>query len=194
MQTQQDYEADVLLAVFPSRAAADAAERALAYAHIRCAEAPLGPGRYQLADRRLGHRARAVVGAAIVGAVLGAVLGAIVGVLLFRANPVVIVWLAIAGLIGGAIIGPLYGIERAAHYDDNVARSTQIAPHSSAVLVRAESPRVGAHGSARDIVARAGAIALLDVSTYEARLRGSGSGSVVPSTSAGDGERHLPAA
>jgi hypothetical protein len=194
MQTQQDYETDVLLAVFPSPAAAEAAERALADAHIACREVPLGAGRYQLVDRRLAHRARAVVGAAIVGSVAGAVLGAACGLLLFRANPVVIVWLAIAGLIGGAIIGPLYGIERASNYDANVARSTQIAPDSSAVLVRAESPRVGARGNARDIVLHNGAVALLDVSTYEARLRGSGATSVVASTSAGDGERHQSAA
>jgi hypothetical protein len=194
MQTQQDYEVDVLLAVFPSPAVAEAAERALADADIASTEVPLAPGRYQLADFRLRRRARAVVGAAMVGGVVGAAVGAVVALLLFGTYPIVTVWLAIAGLLGGAIIGPLFGIERASRYDADVARSTDIAPDSSAVLVRAEASRVGAHGSVREIVEGAGAVALLDVPAYDARVRGAGATSVVLATSAGEPERHLPAA
>jgi hypothetical protein len=98
----------------------------------------------------------------------------------------VVVWLAVAGAAGGAIVGPLFGIARAARYDDDVARTLDVAPDTSAVIVRTHTPAAGTHGSARDILERAGAVAFLDIPTYEATLRGSTKPNVVESTSAGD--------
>lgn len=105
---------------------------------------------------------------------------------LFGASGMIIVGLAVAGAFGDAILGPLFGIERVARYDDNVATSIQIGPESSSVVVRAHIPPTGTRESARDIVERAGSVALLDVPTYEARVRGTTEPTVVESTSAGD--------
>ena len=186
METQLDYEADVLLAVFPSASVAAEAERTLEAAGIESSQSPLTPGRYQLADMRSGSRFRAGIGAAIVGAIVGGGIGAGFALWLFGASGMVIAGLAVAGAFGGAIVGSMFGIERVSRYDDNVATSMQISPESSAVVVRARIPPTGAHESAREIVERAGAVALLDVPTYEATVRGTTEPTVVESTSAGD--------
>jgi hypothetical protein len=185
MQTQLDYEADVLLAVFPSATAAADAERALGAASIPSTAAPLAPGRYQVADRRFHHRFRESIGAAIIGAVVGALIGVGLAAWLFGGDVAVIVGLAVAGAFCGSVVGPLYGIARTSRYDDDVAPSTLVEPGSTAVVLRAEPP-VGSIATARDLLVDAGAIALLDVAAYEARVRGSLEPTVVESTSAGD--------
>jgi hypothetical protein len=101
METQVEYEAEVLLAVFPSARAARDAQRGLDAAGIPSSESLLSPGRYQVADPRLGDRFRASIGAAIVGAIIGALIGA--GVALWF-NQFGGVFAVIVGLaVGGAI-------------------------------------------------------------------------------------------
>lgn len=99
----------------------------------------------------------------------------------------IILGLAVAGAFGGAIVGPLFGIERVSRYDDNVAGSMQLGPESAAVVVRARIPPTGASEGARDLLERAGAVALLDMPTYQAGVRRTTDATVVESTSAGDG-------
>jgi hypothetical protein len=186
METQVDYETEVLLAVFHSGSAAAEAERALHAAGIESRQSLLAPGRYQVADERLGKRFRAGIGSATVGAIVGAAIGAALAMWLFSGSLMVIVGLAIAGGFGGALVGPLYGIGKAARYDDDVARTTEIDPSTEAVLVETRSPATGTRGNAREILQRAGAIALLDIPAYEARVRGTSAPTVVEATSAGD--------
>lgn len=185
MQTQLDYEAEVLLAVFPSPAAAADAERALGAASIPNTESPLAPGRYQLADRRFRQRFRESIGSSIIGAIVGLLIGFGVAAWLFGGGVAVIVGLAVAGAFCGSVVGPLYGIARTSRYDDDVAPTTLVEPGSTAILIRAEPP-VGSIANARNMLVRAGAVALLDVAAYEARMRGTTEPTVVDSTSAGD--------
>jgi hypothetical protein len=200
METQEDYEAEVFLAVFLTATAARDAQRALEAIGVPSRQSPLSPGNYQVADARLGSRVRASIGAGIIGAVIGALIGVGLAVWLFGAGLAVIVGLAVAGAIGGAIIGPLFGIERTSRYDNDVASTIDVTPGSAAILVRAEAS-TGTGGHARRALADAGAIALLDVSAYEARTRGTAEPTIVASTSAGDaaapgnvprlGQRHV---
>jgi hypothetical protein len=186
MQTQEDYEADVVLGAFLSAESARSAVRALHAAGINAGEAPLAPGHYQLADVRVVSRMRTVLRAAIVGAIVGAVIGVVVAVLWFGSNLYVILGFAVAGLFGGGIVAPLFGIEQASRYDEDVARTIDIVPDSAAFVIRAETAPAGARASARQILERAGTVGILDVATYESTLRGSTEPTVVESTSAGD--------
>lgn len=194
METQVDYEAAVDVGLFRSAEAASAAERRLVAAGIGASVSPLAPGRYQVADPRLGSRFRAGIGAAVVGAVVGAIVGALIGIVFFHADVAITFWLAFAGAGGCAILGPLYGIGRVSRYDDDAAASVTVGPGEAAFAVRAERSRTGAGGNARLVLREAGAAALLDVTAYEAQMRAPAGDAIVDATSAGDPTRSRPAA
>jgi hypothetical protein len=166
METQTEYEADILLAVFSSDRAAAEAVSALHGAGIQSSQSSLAPGRYQLADVRLRRRFGAGVVAAIVGAIIGAIIGILLEVWLVGRGYDILFWFGVAGAAGGAVIGPLFGIARESKYDDDVARFTQIDPGHTATLVRAQA-EVGTLNHARHILARCGAEEFLDVPAYD---------------------------
>ena len=119
METQADYEAVVLLAVFRSAEASQAADVALQSAGVEHTQHPLQPGRYQVADPSLRTYTRLIVGAAIAGALFGAIIGVVVALRQVGADGLAVFWFAVAGAVGGAVIGGLIGLAMRAQYDDN---------------------------------------------------------------------------
>ena len=186
METQVDYEADVHLAVFRSRDSAEIAARALRTAGIEHTQSALLPGRYQMADLRLRRYTRSIVGAAVAGAVVGALIGVAFALWLFGPAWHIATWLGVAGTGGGAVIGGLVGLQVSARYDADVARTIEVAAESSAVLITTRTTQASpGHGQVREILQRAGAVAFLDVPSYEAHERAAVGRTVVESTSAG---------
>ena len=187
METQADYEADVNLAVFRSQDAADIAARALRTAGIEHTQTALLPGRYQVADPRLRKYTRSIVGAAVAGAVVGAIIGVAFGLWLFGSAWHIATWLGVAGAGGGAVIGGLVGLQVSARYDADVAGTIEVAAEPVAVLITTRTSHASpGHAHEREILRRTGAIALLDVPSYEAQARAAGAPAVVESTSVGD--------
>jgi hypothetical protein len=180
VQAQVDYEAAVHLAVFRSESSAEGANRALEQTGIEHTLGPLLPGRYQVADPRLRRYTRAIVGAAIAGAVVGVVVGIGLALWFFGAAWQIATWFAVAGAIGGAVIGGLVGLQVRARYDADVAEVIDVPTQPPAFVITAYTQR----SDVRAILERAGAVAFLDVASYEARERPA-RGTVVESTSSG---------
>jgi hypothetical protein len=172
LETQTDYEAVILLAAFRSVESAQAADKALQEAGIEHTQSALQPGRYQVADPRLRTYTRVIVGAAIAGALVGAIVGVVVAVRLVGAAWPTAFFFAVAGAGGGAIIGSLIGLAMRAQYDDDVARTIEVAADPPAALITTYIRRTGPNQArVHAILEQAGAIAYLDGPSYAAGLR-----------------------
>jgi hypothetical protein len=172
LETQTDYEAVVLLAVFRTAESAQAADKALQAAGIEHTQSPLQPGRYQVADPRLRNYTRVIIGAAIAGAIVGAIIGVVVALLLAYAQWPAPFFFAVAGAGGGAVIGGLIGLMMRAQYDDDVARTIVVEAEPPAVLISTYTSRTSPnHAKVRTILEQAGATAFLDGASYAAGVR-----------------------
>jgi hypothetical protein len=172
MQPQVDYEAEVHVALFRSEETLTSTERRLYQFGIDHLRVALPPGEYLLADPRLRKHARAAILGSVIGAVLGAAVGAGLAGWLFGAAVHIITWLAVAGAGGGAVIGGLVGVQFSAEYDDDVARTVTIAPGETAIALVTHTPQAArGHGQVRTILRRGGAVAFLDVPSFEAERR-----------------------
>jgi uncharacterized membrane protein len=186
MDVQVDYEAEVHLAVFRSARSAEAADRALISAQIEHTLSPLAAGRYQLADRSLAVYARAVVGAAIVGAIVGALIGIGVAIWYFGAATQIAVWFGVAGVVGGAIVGSLIGLGVAARYDNDQGLDIVIPEDPQAFVITTHTTQASPHHRRlRQILKDAGAVAFLDVGSYEHQRQAAETNVIVESTSVG---------
>jgi hypothetical protein len=169
VETQIDYEAEVHLAVFKSAASAKAAGRALRQAGIEFTRGPLDPGRYQLADPRLRTYTVATLWAAAIGAIVGALIGIGVAVVTVAGALIVALWFALAGAGCGAIIGGLIGLQAKAQYDEDVAKTIDVAPDGAILITTHATTANGGGVKARKILRQSGAVAFLDVPSYERR-------------------------
>lgn len=160
-------EAEVLLAVFSTAAAAGGAQRALELVGIPSSQSPVLPGSNQGTSRASEGAGE---GAAIVGAIVGALIGVGLAVWLFGSGLAAMIGLAVAGAFVGSRIGLLLGIRSVSRSRDTSASETPVQPGSTAIVIRVEAP-ANRRGEARDILLNAGAVGLLDVPAYEARLQ-----------------------
>ena len=167
METQSDYESELILAVFPTLEEAERGVLQLAQQHVRTDGArhmPLLPGRYDLADGTLGEEVSAVVRGAEIGVPAGAVLGlGAAATLLGGASPEVMAGLAAGGAFVGGVLGALEGAVLRARFDDNVAAVHVVRDGSNDVLLVVHIASADGSGArARRALHAAGAMAFLD--------------------------------